>query len=874
MSGSSTEALELAETALSSRHDSPTEALELAATALQSSTGDDEIAVVAWWAMAMACRELNRLPESEHHLRAAVALAERLGLAGRRVGAESALVNVLTMRGDAPAAIELSNRLLGDTDGIDRAELQMRRALAFLQLGRMSEAIDEYTAALPVVRRGDDRLLEVRLLSNRGNAYAYHGRTTEAIADSVEAMRLADLAGQPFLAGCAAHNAGFAFGRDGDVVEALRAFDRADEWYASVGYPGRCDGVLAADRCDVLLLAGLRDEACDAAAHAVGALEELGDVSDLAEARLQLARALAARGDHAAAIDAATAARRDFETADRPGWSALAEHREILSRAAIAGDDQDRASMLERVDDLAERLRRSGWPAEAVIARLAVAELALADENTADAERHLALASLARRSRRPDTAAAAWLARARLRRLQGNDVGAQRAVEAGLRAVGRHRAALGSTELRAAAAVLGADLAETALELAISRDDPRRILRAVLLARTESVHDPAGERDEDTTDDRRTLRMLRHRLGQAPDDETLRRATELETRLRHRARHTTGSGSVGASAGMFDAVVREVTAADHDTVVFVEVGDSIGAVTAGRGRCQHRSLARREDLQALVESARFSLQRLARTGASASSTEVASATLHDACEQLDALLIAPLMLGAVECAIVPTRSLNGIPWSALPSLRPRATTITPSSPGRRLRRAPVGDARSVHVIVGPGLSAETSEVAAIVGQHPGATVLRGERATVENTLRALETASIAHLACHGRFRADSPMFSSLTLADGPMNVFDLEALEQAPDVVVLPVCDAGATASSSADELLGASAALLALGVGDVIAPIGLVNDRSTAAVMALVHESLGTGASPATALLDARIALSDADPATRAAVDSFLCFG
>ena len=39
---------------------------------------------------------------------------------------------------------------------------------------------------------------------------------------------------------------------------------------------------------------------------------------------------------------------------------------------------------------------------------------------------------------------------------------------------------------------------------------------------------------------------------------------------------------------------------------------------------------------------------------------------------------------------------------------------------------------------------------------------------------------VGHVAAHGTFRADSPMFSSLRLDDGPMTVHDVERLRRAP----------------------------------------------------------------------------------------------
>ena len=73
-------------------------------------------------------------------------------------------------------------------------------------------------------------------------------------------------------------------------------------------------------------------------------------------------------------------------------------------------------------------------------------------------------------------------------------------------------------------------------------------------------------------------------------------------------------------------------------------------------------------------------------------------------------------------------------------------------------------------------------------------------------------ADLVHLAAHGSFRADSPLFSSVLLADGPLTVYDLERLRRAPAVVVLSACEAAVAAVHDGDELLGTAAALLGAG--------------------------------------------------------------
>ena len=160
-----------------------------------------------------------------------------------------------------------------------------------------------------------------------------------------------------------------------------------------------------------------------------------------------------------------------------------------------------------------------------------------------------------------------------------------------------------------------------------------------------------------------------------------------------------------------------------------------------------------------------------------------------------------------------------------------------------------------------------NELAALL---PGATVLTGRDATVEATLAALDGATLAHVACHGRFRADSPLFSSLELADGPLTALDIQGLRRAPDVLVLSACDVALSERHPGDELLGLSAALLASGTRTIVASVVPVPDAAARRLMLAFHRRLAAGASPAAALAEAQAGLR----ADQRALAGFLCLG
>ena len=134
-------------------------------------------------------------------------------------------------------------------------------------------------------------------------------------------------------------------------------------------------------------------------------------------------------------------------------------------------------------------------------------------------------------------------------------------------------------------------------------------------------------------------------------------------------------------------------------------------------------------------------------------------------------------------------------------------------------------------------------------------LLRDGTATVERSLEALDGAAVAHIAAHGRFREDSPMFSSLDLDDGPLTVHDLERLDRAPHRIVMSACESGVVAPIGAGEMLGLVAAMLAMGSAGIISSVAKVNDAATADLMLHVHDAMDDGDDLGLVLLRARLA-------------------
>jgi hypothetical protein len=252
-----------------------------------------------------------------------------------------------------------------------------------------------------------------------------------------------------------------------------------------------------------------------------------------------------------------------------------------------------------------------------------------------------------------------------------------------------------------------------------------------------------------------------------------------------------------------------------------------------------------------------------------------SARLTELGRRLEEVLLGPAarQLGDGAVVIVPPGRLHGLPWALLPALADRVHAVAPSATAwRTSRSAPPAPAKVV-LVRGPGLAAPVAELTALRELYPDARVLSDGAATAGQVLDALDGTALAHIAAHGSFRVDNPLFSSLRLDDGPLTVYDFERLRRAPHRIVLPSCGSGRLLPVGADELLGLATALLPLGTAGIVASLVPVNDAATVPLMVALHTALRAGATCAEALHEARRAAGD-DPVHRATALSFVALG
>jgi CHAT domain-containing protein len=153
------------------------------------------------------------------------------------------------------------------------------------------------------------------------------------------------------------------------------------------------------------------------------------------------------------------------------------------------------------------------------------------------------------------------------------------------------------------------------------------------------------------------------------------------------------------------------------------------------------------------------------------------------------------------------------------------------------------------------------EVAYLRDLLPKARFFVGSEAKEDKLREYGPTAGKIHIAAHGIFRSDNPMFSSLKLGDNWLNLFDIFNLQLGAELTTLSACETGMSAVWEGDELLGLARGFLYAGTPSLVVSLWTVNDRSTAQLMRRFYQGLEKGLSKSRALRDAMVEVKTSFP-------------
>jgi CHAT domain-containing protein/tetratricopeptide (TPR) repeat protein len=300
-----------------------------------------------------------------------------------------------------------------------------------------------------------------------------------------------------------------------------------------------------------------------------------------------------------------------------------------------------------------------------------------------------------------------------------------------------------------------------------------------------------------------------------------------------------------------DTALVEYFVLDNEVLAFIVSEDQVSVV---------RGLATTDRVEAALEQLRFQLGALkkgsermrAHLDQLGRRTRHYLGVLHD-------LLLRPIEthLGSRRLVVVPHQFLHYVPFHALfdgqtytierreVSYLPSASVLrhcfgVPRRPARRALLVGVADAEIPRV---------QDEVTALAGLFPESVTLVGSAASRTAVRGQVADVDVVHLACHGQFRPDNPLFSALRLGDGWLTVRDAYELDLDGKLVTLSACETGTSAVAPGDELIGLVRGFFSAGAPSLLVTMWTVDDAATASLMADVYGRLRAGDSPAAAL-------------------------
>ncbi len=839
--------------------------------------------------------EYTALGDHENALRTNLGLVHvlvELGL--HREALEAGDTVLAAARGESKTALSLTEeeklRLI--------ATAMMNRGVCLEKLGRYGEALAGYEEAGHQFEALGDKTAAAKALVNRGIVHLNMGEVTRALKAFQAAAVIHEGTGQSRWHANAQINIGNAYMLLGSFALGLEAFETAAKLLAEEGEPVS-EPILLLDTAEAYLSLNLYPEALAAYRDAEEELKIAGMVDHRARALRGLGAALLA----ATRYDESEAALRQAEelytgTGNLPRLAGVLLERSILQE--YRGLDEDALTLARRA---LEQVSDQGWPVQEAFAHMRLADLLLPD--TRAAEPHLLEArSIARRLHLPSLKFGLDQRLGHLRLLQGRS---DEARELLVSAVDRIESLRGATKRGAVRTSYLRDKSAAYedlvhLHLDSSADDAvREAFTAAEAYKSRSLVEllsglvepqPARQEDREVASKLSALRgelnaVYSEWLGSDVEagrsfsqEELQTRALELEQEI-SLLELQTGKGASALSPFAAPLTVDDTLTkllADEALLEYYIDGDELLAFVAGHDRLEVvRRVGSVARVQGLLQKLSAQLDRF-RAGADfvARHSDVMERSTKKLLTELHGELLAgvdPILSeiavptdesGAAKLAVIPHGILHQVPFHALYDgsayvIDRYEVTYAPSATVWALCQRPgdvIGRRALIVGVADPKIPLASEEARLVAERCAESRELIGDAATCDAVLREAPGYDLIHLACHGLFRADNPMFSSLKLADGWLTAGEVMRTELQAALVTLSACESGRGEVVGGDEVLGLTRAFLSAGAAGLVVSLWLVHDEAATRLMDQMYANLALGASRAAALREASLAI------------------
>jgi len=773
-------------------------------------------------------------------------------------------------------------------DQLRLARLHSNRGNILYRQDRYQDALSSYELARKELDLIGDARDVASVITNMATVQISMGRFEDALQAYREARRKCEEAGLSRMAAAADYNIAYLYYLRGDYLRAIDIYRHTRLLCSELADPYH-EALCDLDEAEMYLELNLSREGARLARRAAAQFMALGMHYERAKAMVSEAVSLHHVG------------------AGRTGRALMRQAREILSREsnrlwpalidlylAISYLSDDQTAMAGRLANKASaRLSRGGLAGKSALCDLVRARVRLRSGKSIEARALCqGVLNLPPEERLPSIDYLAWFTLGEVEEHQGHWMAAWDAWQKTREAVDRLRNSLGGEDLRISFLKDKVEVYENLIWLWMSRlagtgegPAPRSVLALLQEAKSRSLADLLDTTSEGgqkqagdvTLELRAELASLYRRiesamLGSNTSQTEVRNLTRhareaedaLAERLGEQKREHVSSpgGRRAASQDAFAAGAHDVQRAlpkNSQLVEFFAIRGRYVAAVVSQRRMEFIELGRVDVVAEKVRLARFQLSKF-RLGKEY--LERFAPRLQDAIQtHLRGLyedLIRPLRrkLREEHLIIAPYGILHQLPFHALHDgercLADEFTMSYAPSGGvlEACLRRPVSQARG-NLVFGikdarsPAIETEARRVAELLVD---AQLYIGEEATEERLRLAAPHTRILHIATHGFFRRDNPLFSAIRLGDGFLSLFDLYRLDLRADLVTLSGCSTGLNAVVGGDELLGLTRGLLHAGARAVLLSLWDVQDGSTADYMATFYQRLSEGETAATA--------------------------